>query len=116
MKRFTTKPVQIMFGDLKISQAYEKLKASQNHDDLELYAQISGALDELKKNPFCGTEIPKQLIPKRYFRLYGVNNLWKYDLQKGWRVIYTNVADEVKILSVVLEWFDHSEYEKRFGY
>lgn len=116
MKRTTTKPVQVMFADKNISRAYEKLENSQNQDDRKLFAQIKEAIDELKKDPFCGIEIPKKIIPKRYIQLYEVDNLWKYDMRNGWRLIYTNVADEVKILSVVLEWFDHSEYEKRFGY
>jgi len=45
-----------------------------------------------------------------------VDNLWKYDMPEGWRLIYTNVSDEVQILAVLLEWFDHKEYERRFHY
>jgi Txe/YoeB family toxin of Txe-Axe toxin-antitoxin module len=116
MRRHTDKTVQVVFGDRKVYAAYEKLKESDYADERELFRQIEEALDALKKDPFCGIEIPKKLIPREYARRYRVNNLWKYDLRGGWRLIYTNVSDEVKILAVVLEWFDHSNYEKRFGY
>ena len=31
-------------------------------------------MDKLKANPFCGIEIPKDIIPKIYFQKYGVDN------------------------------------------
>ncbi|MEK6837806.1 MAG: hypothetical protein AABX69_04085 [Nanoarchaeota archaeon] len=40
----------------------------------------------------------------------------KYDLPNAWRRIYTIDADEVRIVSIIPEWFDHKEYEKRFRY
>lgn len=59
--------------------------------------------------------MPKKLIPKDY-KKYGIDNLWKYDLPNGWRLMYSVANDEVKIISIVLEWLDHKNYEKRFGY
>jgi hypothetical protein len=47
---------------------------------------------------------------------YGITNLWKYDLPNAWRLIYTIKEDEVTILNVILEWFDHKEYGRRFKY
>ncbi len=78
---------------------------------------ILKAIEEIKHNAFCSTPIPKRLIPKEYVKKYGVQNLWKYDLPDGWRLIYTiTTPNKVEILSVILEWFDHSNYEKRFNY
>ena len=46
-----------------------------------------------------------------------VTNLWKYDLPDGWRVIYTTTTpNKVEIISVILEWFNHKEYDRRFSY
>jgi len=45
-----------------------------------------------------------------------VNNLWKYDLPNGWRIIFFLEADEIKIVAIILEWFSHKDYEKRFKY
>jgi len=38
------------------------------------------------------------------------------DLPDGWRLVYTIKEDEVRILNIILEWFDHKDYEKRFKY
>ena len=59
----------------------------------------------LRENAFAGVQIPKRLIPRVYIKKYAVVNLWKYDLPRGWRLI-----------SAVLEWFPHHEYERRFKY
>ncbi len=46
-----------------------------------------------------------------------MNNLWKYDLPDGWRIIYTiTTPNKIEILAIILEWSDHKGYEKRFGY
>ena len=116
MKRETSKQVKVVFADKKVNASYLKLKKSKYGEDKELLARIDDAVDKLKENPFCGIEIPKDIIPKIYFQKYGVDNLWKYDMPEGWRLIYTNVSDEVQILAVLLEWFDHKEYERRFHY
>lgn len=116
MKRHTDKPVRVVFADKKIHAAYLKLKSSNRYEERELAGQMDEALDALKVDPFCGIEIPKKLIPVDYIRRYEVDNLWKLDLRNGWRLVYTNVSQEVCVLSVVLEWFDHHNYEKRFGY
>ena len=54
---------------------------------------------------------------EEYVQKYGINNLWKYDLPRGWRLLYTVTADnEVELISAILEWFDHKDYERKFGY
>jgi len=63
-----------------------------------------------------GLKIPKKLWPKLYVQHYGITNLWKYDIPNGWRLIYTIETNEVKIVNIILEWPDHKNYERRFGY
>ncbi|MEF8848671.1 MAG: hypothetical protein V5A68_06000 [Candidatus Thermoplasmatota archaeon] len=70
----------------------------------------------MKKNPTCGIKIPRKLCPKGYIKKYEINNLWKYDLPNAWRLIYTIVGNEVKIIALILEWMSHKDYERRFGY
>ncbi|MDY6931179.1 MAG: hypothetical protein SVJ22_04610, partial [Halobacteriota archaeon] len=65
---------------------------------------------------FCGIQIPKKLIPKTYIDKYEIDNLWKYDLPKGWRLIYSVATEGVCIISIILEWMDHKNYERRFNY
>lgn len=69
----------------------------------------------MKKNPFCGIQIPKKLIPKIYIKNYGIDNLWKYDLPKAWRLLYSIVGNEIRIIAIVIEWLSHKEYEKDLG-
>ena len=75
------------------------------------------AIQDLKQNAFSGIQIPKKLFPREYIQKYGITNLWKYDLPRGWRLMYTVTADnEVDLISAILEWFDHKDYERKFGY
>jgi len=47
----------------------------------------------------------------------GIDNLRKYDLPNGWRLIYTVKGNSVEMVAVILEWSaSHKKYEKRFGY
>jgi Txe/YoeB family toxin of Txe-Axe toxin-antitoxin module len=100
------------FIDQKVKDEYEKAKDEDPH----LFKFLERATDDLKEDPFCGIKIPRNLWPKDYVRKYRIDNLWKYDLPNAWRLIYTVSKDEVKILAIILEWFDHKGYEKRFGY
>jgi len=106
---------EIKFGDEKVQNSFEKLKHSKGESD-RLYKWIVRAFEDLEENVFCGIQIPKRLIPKEYIEKYNPNNLWKYNLPNAWRLIYTVKNNEVSILSIILEWMDHKDYERRFGY
>lgn len=102
----------VAFADEKVKEAAQLLKK----EDPELYKFIERAIEDLKKDTFCGTSIPKKLIPKIYIKKYNIDNLWKYDLPGAWRLLYSVAGDKVKIVAIILEWLDHKEYERRFGY
>lgn len=108
-------PSDIRFADKSIQNALYKLEKGDD-SERELFKFINQALDNIETNAFCGIQIPKKLIPEEYASNYGVKNLWKYDLPKGWRLIYSIVNDEIVVVSLILEWFDHKEYERRFKY
>ena len=110
-----SKPIYVTFGDKKVEIDFESLKDGKV-EDKQLYSSIDRAIIDLKNNPACGIKIPKNLWPKEYIKKYEITNLWKYDMPKGWRLIYTIQTNEIMILSVILEWFDHKEYERRFHY
>jgi Txe/YoeB family toxin of Txe-Axe toxin-antitoxin module len=114
------KPLQmkstIIFGDEKLKADFEKLQNSKT-EDIQLYKSLNEAFTVLENNAFAGIQIPKRLIPREYKTRFGeLDNLWKYNLPKAWRLIYTVKRDQVIILSVVLEWMSHKDYEKRFKY
>ena len=106
------KPTKIKFVTERLEKEFENL----DENDF-LKKSIKKALADLKANAFFGIQIPKRLFPKEYIEKYSLTNLWKYDLPKGWRLIYTITAEnEVEIVCVILEWFNHKNYERRFRY
>lgn len=77
---------------------------------------VNNGLDELKRNMFAGERIEKKKFPKCCVQKYGINNLYKFNLDSRSRLIYTLVAEGTGIAVVVLEILDHKKYEERFGY
>lgn len=105
----------VVFVELSLKKSFEELKSGKLKDK-QLYEFLIRAINDLKENAFVGIKIPKNVWPKEYVKKYNINNLWKYDLPNAWRLIYTIKGDSVQIVSVVLEWFDHKDYERRFKY
>ena len=106
------KPSSVVFADDKIEKEFISL---DENDEVKKY--INRAIDDIKKNAFCGTPVPKRLIPKEYIKRYKINNLWKYDLPDGWRLVYSIITpNKIEILSIILEWFNHKNYERKFKY
>ncbi len=103
----------VKFGDEKLRKAFEELKEV----DKDLYEQIDKATDEISKNVFCGRNVKKKLIPKELIQKFGFNNLWIYNLQSGWRLLYSVTSpDKIEVLAIVLDWMNHKDYEKLFKF
>ena len=103
---------KVVFVSDRLEKDFHSLK-----DDDPIKKAIIRAIIALRENAFSGIQVQKKLIPKEYITRYSANNLWKYDLPRGWRLMYTITADnEVDLISAILEWFDHKEYERRFKY
>lgn len=95
---------------------YEALRASTRTEDRRVFAMLERATGVLAENPYAGDRIRRQQIPAGCGRRYGpLENLWEYNLSQCWRLVYT-VARDGGIIVVVLEWFSHDEYERRFNY
>lgn len=109
------KPSVIRFADEGLKTAFYSL---QDGDDSErqLFTKLERALSEIEMNAFCGIQLHKNLIPKEYQTKYSIRNLWKYNLPLGWRLLYSIEREDLTIVSVILEWFDHKDYERRFNY
>ena len=105
----------IKFADKKVVKSLEKLKNSKT-EDKKLLDWLERAFEDLEKDAFCGIQIPKKLFPKEYVQKYDLDNLWKYNLPNAWRLIYTVKNNEVCVLSIILEWMSHKDYEKKFKY
>jgi mRNA-degrading endonuclease RelE of RelBE toxin-antitoxin system len=103
----------------EFSEEYSKLKrrAEGGHGEARyLLGIIDKGVAKLKRNREAGKRIPRPLIPRVYAVKYGVTNLWKLNLDRFWRMIYTIVGDEVRLVSVVIEVLNHKKYDRKFGY
>ena len=105
----------VVFVDEKTQKAFDLLMQG-TFAEKELHQSIKKTVLDLFENPAAGIQIRHNLWPKEYTEKYQINNLWKYNLPNGWRLIYTIKDEELLIVSIILEWFPHKEYEKRFGY
>lgn len=106
----------LFFADEKVKSAFSELKASSKSGDQELLALLDNAFDALSENAFCGVQVQKDRIPKTYKkRNTALKNLWKFNLNRSWRLLYT-VASDGDTIVVIIEWLDHTAYERRFGY
>lgn len=102
------RPSKVVFANDKLEKSFYSMK-----DGDEVKIHIKRAIKDMQENAFSGIQVPKRLIPKEY----NVSNLWKYDLPNAWRLIYTiTTPNKVEILSVILDFFNHKEYSRIFGY
>ena len=121
---FKGKPVRVIitgeaeeeYNELNQTVKKEKAEGIQSSEYQTLLNSINQKIDFLKKDPQYGIHIPKNKIPKEYIIKYNVNNLWKINLPKSWRMIYTIRGSEVEIIALILDIFDHKRYAKKFRY
>lgn len=106
------KPSKVVFISQELEDSFNAL------DECDFVKKsIIRAVHDLRVNAFCGIQIPKRLIPNEYIQKYEINNLWKIDLPKGWRLLYTVTPEnEIILISAILEWFNHKDYERKFKY
>ncbi|MCD6246823.1 MAG: type II toxin-antitoxin system RelE/ParE family toxin [Candidatus Diapherotrites archaeon] len=103
----------------EFNKDYVKLRkrADKGNSEAEyLLELISRATAKLAENPEAGKKIPRKLWPKEYIQKYGVNNLWKYNLDQNWRLIYTIAGNQVNLFLIYLEYMDHKNYNRKFRY
>lgn len=108
-------PTKVQFADDKLKKAFYNLKQGQNNEK-ELYKFLERAFKDIEQNGFCGIQVPKNLIPRSYIQKYEVTNLWKYDLPNAWRLLYSIKGNKLLVISIVIEWMNHKDYERRFKY
>jgi len=103
----------ISFADEKIKLAWKNVLEFNP----ELAKQLNRARQDILDNAFCGRMVKKELIPKVYIKKYEIDNLFIYDLPSGWRLLYAlTTPNKIEIISVVLAWMNHKEYNKLFKF
>jgi len=105
--------LEIQFVNEKVKKAFEELAES---DEKDLKKFIERAFDDIRENPFCGIQIPRKRIPRDYLNKFNIKNVWKYNLPGAWRLLYSLENNQLCVISIILEWMDHKNYERRFSY
>ena len=101
----------VIFADDKTEKAFNSLS-----EEDKIKKAIKRAIEKLKENAFSGEKIKKKLIPKDYIIKYNIDNLFWYKLTKDWRLVYSVVCNNIEVLAIIIEYYHHKDYEKRFGY
>ena len=108
-----------VIGAPEFNAQYDALKESAeggNGASQILLKKLDKAIAKLKFNFRAGQHISREKIPRYYRAKYGVENLWRLEIDRNWRLVYTIRGTEVEVMSVLLEFLPHKDYNKRFGY
>ncbi|MBS3156589.1 hypothetical protein J4442_00250 [Candidatus Woesearchaeota archaeon] len=82
----------------------------------QLLTSINNALRNIKADYRYGDLIPRGYITKNIINEYGTDKIFRVELVGYWRLLYTLIGDDVKIIAFILEYIDHDRYNKLFGY
>lgn len=81
-----------------------------------LKKRIDSVLTALKKQPDLGDLVGRALWPDEY-KILGLHNLFRIEVGRGQRMIYTIRIEGANLDVDVLEFFaTHKGYERRFHY
>jgi len=106
------KPDKVVFIDQELEDSFNELS-----DKDPIKKGIIRAIKSIQENFSCGRNVKKELIPARFVQRYSLTNLWIYDLPNGWRLLYSVTSGgEIEIIAAVLDWMDHKDYERLFGF
>ena len=88
-------------------------KASTQNQDRKLVALAK----QLAVDVALGDQLQRARIPKVLRKTYACDNLWRLELPRAWRMLYTiqsrpNEAVTVSILRIL----SHKEYDRLLGY
>jgi len=91
-------------------------KAKKKPTYEQLLSSINTAISNIKANPYYGDLIPRKYISKATVHKYGTDKIFRVELVGFWRLLYTLIGEEAKIIAFILEYMDHDKYNKVFGY
>lgn len=117
------KLIEVRF-DEEAYKSYEELQklVSQNKKSKkkptyeQLLSSIDNAIKNIKLDYKYGDLIPRKYLSKATIKKYGTNRIFRIELTGYWRLLYTLVGNEAKIIAFILEYMDHKNYNKIFGY
>ena len=92
------KMTEIIFSP-EAEEVYKYLNehAPNSKNEKTILSSLNKKLELIKINLSYGDSIPKKLIPKEYRDKYEVTNLFRVELPKFWRMLYTVTEGENEI-------------------
>ncbi len=102
---------KIVFIDKKLEDAFKKLDDSD-----PIKKALIRAIKNIQEDPRAGRNVIKKMIPKELIKKYEIENLRIYNLPNAWRMLYTLTSDGIEIISVLLDWMNHKDYERLFKF
>jgi len=110
------KIVRILFSrDASAVLNYIHKKSITSKSERIMYDSIQRKIELIKNNPSIGQPINKKLIPKEYLA-DGYDNVYRLELSRFWRILYTLRDNKIEIIAFVLDVLDHKQYNKKFKY
>jgi len=100
----------------KANDTFLKLKKSNKKIEKSIFKSIYKKLELIKEDPKIGESIKKKLIPKEYVEEYGITVLYKIRLANYWRLLYTIKDNELEIIAIIIDIFDHNKYNEIFEF
>ena len=91
-------------------------KANKKPTYEQLLSSINSALSNIKSNHYYGDLIPRKYISKGISQKYGTDKIFRVELVGFWRLLYTIIGEETRIIAFILEYMSHDKYDKVFGY
>jgi hypothetical protein len=117
------KPVEVQFNEeayIEYTELQENVAENKRSKKKPSYEQlltsINTAIRNLKADPFTGDLVPRKYLTKKVIEKYGTDKIFRLPLVGYWRMLYTVIGDETKIIAFILEYMDHDKYNKLFDY
>ena len=99
---------KVSFVDSNLEEEYNNLPEND-----PIKKGIKKAIEKIKEDCQAGENVKKDSsILYFYKKKFGVNNIRIYDLPLFYRLVYSLSSNEIEIISVILDWKDHKEYNK----
>jgi len=82
----------------------------------QIFKDISKVIQNLKKDKKVGVHLQRSKVPKYYIRKHDYNAYFKVSLPENWRLIYGIISIHREKCALIMEVFNHDDYNKRFGF
>ena len=113
------KIIRVIFSpEAKQVYCYLNEQSKNSKNENMIFNAVNHKISLIKTNIHYGNAIAKRLIPQEYKTKYGITNLFRVELPRFWRMLYTltDGENEIEIIAFVLDVIGHKKYNQKLGY